>query len=64
MTNLGRALHDLICPTPCVSHPAQSLLAGLGKLQLQSDRLARDLDSSWEVLAEPIQTVMRRFFTC
>jgi adenylosuccinate lyase len=33
----------------------------MGKLQLNSDRLAADLESSWEVLAEPIQTVMRRY---
>ena len=38
-----------------------SLLKGLGKLQVNSQRLAEDLDNSWEVLAEPIQTVMRRF---
>ena len=36
-----------------------SLLKGLGKLQLNRQKLAADLDSSWEVLAEPIQTVMR-----
>lgn len=35
--------------------------AGIGKLQLNEERLAADLDSSWEVLAEPIQTVMRRY---
>jgi len=34
--------------------------AGISKLQLNGDKLAEDLDSSWEVLAEPIQTVMRR----
>lgn len=39
----------------------QSTLKGLGKLQLNSNRLAEDLDQAWEVLAEPIQTVMRRF---
>jgi len=38
-----------------------SLLKGLGKLQVDADRLAADLDASWEVLAEPIQTVMRRY---
>ncbi|MCZ6664601.1 MAG: lyase family protein, partial [Gammaproteobacteria bacterium] len=38
----------------------QSLLKGLGKLEIDLDRLARDLDHAWEVLAEPIQTVMRR----
>ena len=34
---------------------------GLGKLELNQENLARDLDNAWEVLAEPIQTVMRRF---
>lgn len=38
-----------------------SLATGLGKLELNQEALADDLDSSWEVLAEPIQTVMRRF---
>ena len=36
-----------------------SLLKGLHKLQVNAPRLAADLDNSWEVLAEPIQTVMR-----
>jgi len=39
----------------------QSLLTGLNKLELNEEALAADLDSSWEVLAEPIQTVMRRY---
>ena len=38
-----------------------SLATGLGKLELNEEALAEDLDTSWEVLAEPIQTVMRRF---
>jgi adenylosuccinate lyase len=38
-----------------------SLLKGLSRLEVNSDRLASDLDASWEVLAEPIQTVMRRY---
>jgi adenylosuccinate lyase len=38
-----------------------SLLRGLGKLQVDETRLAADLDNAWEVLAEPIQTVMRRY---
>ena len=38
-----------------------SLATGLGKLELNEDGLAADLDNAWEVLAEPIQTVMRRF---
>jgi adenylosuccinate lyase len=39
----------------------QASLKGIGKLELNAERLAADLDSSWEVLAEPIQTVMRRY---
>jgi len=39
----------------------QSLLTGLNKLEINEEALAADLDASWEVLAEPIQTVMRRF---
>ncbi len=37
-----------------------SLRKGLGKLQVNPDRLAADLDDAWEVLAEAVQTVMRR----
>ena len=36
-----------------------SLLKGLGKLQVNKQKLADDLDASWEILAEPIQTIMR-----
>ena len=39
----------------------QSSLKGISKLELNERRLAEDLDASWEVLAEPIQTVMRRY---
>ena len=39
----------------------QASLKGISKLQLNEERLAQDLDNSWEVLAEPIQTVMRRY---
>ncbi len=39
----------------------ESALKGIGKLELNAARLAEDLDNSWEVLAEPIQTVMRRY---
>ncbi len=39
----------------------QSLMTGLNKLELNEPQLAADLDAAWEVLAEPIQTVMRRF---
>jgi len=38
-----------------------SLDKGIGKLELNRQKLAADLDGSWEVLAEPIQTVMRRY---
>ena len=38
-----------------------STLKGIGKLELNGARLSEDLDNSWEVLAEPIQTVMRRY---
>ena len=38
----------------------RSTLKGLGKLELNEERLAADLDANWEVLAEPIQTVMRK----
>ena len=38
-----------------------SLLRGLEKLEVNAEALAADLDSAWEVLAEPIQTVMRRY---
>jgi adenylosuccinate lyase len=37
-----------------------SLGVGLGKLEINEEAIAADLDASWEVLAEPIQTVMRR----
>jgi adenylosuccinate lyase len=39
----------------------QASLKGIGKLQLNESRICADLDASWEVLAEPIQTVMRRY---
>jgi len=38
----------------------QAMERGIGKLEVDAVRLARDLDNNWEVLAEPIQTVMRR----
>ncbi|MDD4102618.1 MAG: adenylosuccinate lyase [Kiritimatiellae bacterium] len=37
-----------------------STLKGLGKLKVNAARLTEDLDASWEVLAEPVQTVMRK----
>ena len=39
----------------------QSTLKGLGKLQLNAEVLDADLDAAWEVLAEPLQTIMRRY---
>ena len=39
----------------------RSLEKGMGKLELNELRLSEDLEGSWEVLAEPIQTVMRRY---
>jgi adenylosuccinate lyase len=38
-----------------------STLRGLNKLEANPQRLAEDLDDAWEILAEPVQTVMRRF---
>lgn len=38
-----------------------STLKGLGKLEINKAKLAADLDANWEVLAEPIQTVMRKY---
>ncbi len=38
-----------------------SCLRGLNKLEANPERLAQDLDATWEVLAEPVQTVMRRY---
>jgi adenylosuccinate lyase len=39
----------------------QSALRGIGKLEADPARMAADLDANWEVLAEPIQTLMRRY---
>lgn len=39
----------------------QSILRGVAKLEPDKERLAADLDANWEVLAEPVQTVMRRY---
>jgi adenylosuccinate lyase len=54
LRNMGVALgHTLLAYDSC--------LKGLGKLEANHARLAADLDANWEVLAEPIQTVMRRY---
>ena len=39
----------------------QSAIRGLGKLELDRERIAADLDEAWEVLGEAVQTVMRRY---
>jgi adenylosuccinate lyase len=54
LRNLGVGLaHSMIA--------YQSTLKGLNKLQINPERLAEDLDNAWEIMAEPIQTVMRRY---
>ena len=54
LRNMGVALgHTLLACDSCVR--------GLDKLEANRERLAHDLDQNWEVLAEPIQTVMRRY---
>jgi adenylosuccinate lyase len=54
LRNLGVALaHAVIA--------YESVKKGLNKLQPDADRLQEDLESNWEILAEPIQTVMRRY---
>ena len=54
LRNVGVALgHTLLAWDSC--------LAGLDKLEADANRMRADLDSNWEVLAEPIQTVMRRY---
>ena len=54
LRNMGTALgHALLAYDSC--------LRGLDKLEADPKRLADDLDASWEVLAEPVQTVMKRF---
>ena len=54
LRNMGVALgHTLLAYDSC--------LKGLGKLEANRTQLAADLDATWEVLAEPIQTVMRRY---
>jgi len=53
LRNVGTAFgHTLLAWDAC--------LRGLGKLEVDPARIARDLDECWEVLAEPVQTVMRR----
>ncbi|MFT6031086.1 MAG: adenylosuccinate lyase [Oleiphilaceae bacterium] len=54
LRNLGVGLaHSLIA--------YQATMKGLSKLQINPEKLAADLDNAWEIMAEPIQTVMRRY---
>jgi len=54
LRNLGTGIgHVLIA--------LDSLKRGIGKLEVNTDVIAADLEHNWEVLAEPIQTVMRRY---
>ncbi len=39
----------------------QATLKGIGKLEVNADAIHADLDNAWEVLAEPVQTVMRKY---
>ncbi len=39
----------------------EATLKGVGKLEVNPQKIAEDLDNCWEVLAEPVQTVMRRY---
>jgi adenylosuccinate lyase len=54
LRNMGVAFgHSVLALNSC--------LRGLGKLEAAPEQLAADLDEAWEVLAEPVQTVMRRY---
>ena len=54
LRNLG-----VSCAHSLISY--SSICKGINKLEVNETRLLEDLDNSWEVLAEPIQTVMRRY---
>ena len=54
------ALRNLGVGIAHTSIALQSALRGVSKLEADPERMAADLDANWEVLAEPIQTVMRR----
>jgi len=54
LRNLG-----VSCAHSLISY--SSIIKGIGKLKTNTGRIQADLDNSWEVLAEPIQTVMRRY---
>lgn len=53
LRNMGVALgHTFLAYDSCIK--------GIGKLEVNAQQLAKDLDNAWEVLAEPVQTLMRR----
>ena len=54
MRNLG-----LSCAYSLIAY--SSLQRGINKLEVNNEKIRQDLDNAWEVLAEPIQTVMRRY---
>ena len=54
LRNLG-----LSCAYSLIAY--SSLQRGIGKLEVNNEKISQDLDNAWEVLAEPIQTVMRRY---
>ena len=54
LRNVGSALsHCLLA--------YKSTLKGLTRLEVNQEKIQQDLDRSWEVLAEPVQTVMRKY---
>jgi adenylosuccinate lyase len=54
LRNLGVALGHVVISL-------EAGLKGIGKLEVNQERMNADLDAAWEVLAEPVQTVMRRY---
>ena len=54
LRNIGVAIAHVIIA-------GESMLKGIGKLEVNEQRTVADLDNSWEVLAEALQTVMRRY---
>ena len=54
LRNIGVAIGHVVIA-------CESCLKGIGKLEINHERTAADLDASWEVLAEALQTVMRRY---
>ena len=54
LRNIGVAIGHVVIA-------CESCLKGIGKLEVNAQKLIDDLNDNWEVLAEPIQTVMRRY---